>query len=146
MANKQLIIDSPILNLEQKTMAFISYIGQELESYANKMLIPFKLSYIQFQILGTLMRSEEKMLTVNQIKEELIANNPNVSRSVNTLMANDLIKKQRSEKDQRVVHIKLTSKGEKVHQEATDILLKNAPKPRLNEAELRQLYQLLQKF
>lgn len=146
MANKQLIIDSPILNLEQKTMAFISYIGQELESYANKMLIPFKLSYIQFQILGTLMRSEEKMLTVNQIKEELIANNPNVSRSVNTLMANDLIKKQRSEKDQRVVHIKLTAKGEKVHQEATDILLKNAPKPRLNEAELRQLYQLLQKF
>lgn len=134
------------MNLEQKVMALISHIGQELDSYTNKMLTPYKLSSIQLQMLDILARSDKQILTVNQIKEALTGHNPNVSRSLNKMMDNGLIEKQRSTEDQRVVYIKLTETGTKTTEEAINTLLEHAPKPKLNNAELKQLFALLQKF
>lgn len=144
MANKELIINSN-LTKEQKVQALIMCISQEKTSLMTKELKVFNISLTQLQILHLLDFAPNGELTVNQIKEYMIDESPNVSRSLNKLMDNELIIKKRSEKDQRVVFIKITEEGKEIHKKADKELIKHT-NMQLNEKEVNSLYTLLKKI
>jgi len=114
MANKKLIIDSDI-NLDSKTILLLLCTAQELNADITRTLKQFNLSFIQLQILHALAESDSGELTVNQIKSAMVDESPNVSRALNKLMKSKFIRKVRNMVDQRVVYVKITEEGKKVH-------------------------------
>jgi len=48
----------------------------------------------------------------------LIDDSPNVSRILNKMVDKGLVRKERQQDDQRVVHIALTEKGRRLHKQA----------------------------
>ncbi|QQE13863.1 MarR family transcriptional regulator [Planctomycetota bacterium] len=143
MANKGLIINSD-LDTGQKVVALIACIAQEMVTEMERSIKHLNLSLTQVQILHVLSHSPEGRLTVNQIKGAMVVDSPNVSRSLNKLMENELIVKERSTEDQRVVHITVTDKGREYHDEA-DKFIVDLPL-NLNDEEKEKLYQLLVKL
>ncbi|MCT4614740.1 MAG: MarR family transcriptional regulator [Marinifilaceae bacterium] len=145
MANKNLIIHNPEMTLEQKVIGLIVCTSQEIGLKITRALSVLDISYLQINILHILSKSPEKQLTVNQIKNFLIDESSNLSRALNKLMDRQLIIKERSLSDQRVVHIKITDAGEKMHIDA-DKLLINTFNLNLNEQELEIMFELLKKI
>jgi DNA-binding MarR family transcriptional regulator len=145
MANKHLIIDADY-PLEQKVLALLVCTAQEITSEMTKSIKPLGLSLTQLQILHSLCEVPEGRLTVNQIKKVMIEDSPNVSRSLNKLMDNGHIVKERNLDDQRVVHISVTESGRKIHVEADKLLMQSGARLNLNTEEQEQLYNLLAKM
>lgn len=142
MANKNLIINSN-WELDQKLVTLLMCTAQELAHDMTMNIKRFNLSLIQLQILHVLSEAEGEVLTVNQIKKLMIDDSPNVSRSLNKLMENKYIVKKRNKKDQRIVQIKLTPLGRKIHIDADNEVIKTTVN--LADKEKEQLYQLLTK-
>ncbi|WP_026898360.1 MarR family winged helix-turn-helix transcriptional regulator [Daejeonella oryzae] len=91
----------------------------------NKIAIALKptgLSLQQFNVLSILHGQEKHTAPVNLIKDRLIDRMPNVSRLLNKLMEKGLIEKERNLTDQRVVYIKLTSRGLLLKEQARIII------------------------
>jgi len=144
VANKALIIDNPDMTLDQKVVALLSCIAQEKKSDIDRSLAECNLSYLQLNLLHTLSKSESGTLTVNQLKAAMIEDNPNVSRTLNKMVDMGLITKTRSDEDQRTVYVKITSKGEEMHELGDDCLghLTSGLSPK----DQKNLFALLQKL
>lgn len=123
MGNKDLIIHSN-LSLEEKTMALLVCTAQEQTAKMLRNIKHMNLSLLQVQILHVLSYADGGCLTVNQIKELMVDESPNVSRSLNKLMENEYITKERTLEDQRVVHITITDAGRRAHEDADKELMK----------------------
>jgi DNA-binding MarR family transcriptional regulator len=145
MANKHLIIDADY-PVEQKALALLVCTAQEITSEMTKSIKPLGLSLTQLQILHSLCEVPKGRLTVNQIKKVMIEDSPNVSRSLNKLMDNGHIVKERNLDDQRVVHISVTDSGRNAHIEADKLLMKSGARLNLRPDEMEQLYKLLAKL
>ncbi len=144
MANKKLITESN-MSIEQKALGLLACVAQEQKVEVDRLISGTALSsYLQLHILHTLSFAPEKTLTVNQLKAAMIDESPNVSRALNKLVDMGMIVKNRSAEDQRTVFISITDLGEREHHSADEKLMTMSTN--LNEAELSQLYELLQKF
>lgn len=143
MANKTAIIESE-LSTEHKVTALMLCIAQEKKVEITRLIQHTNLSILQLNILHSLSKSPEGHLTVNQIKQLMIDESPNVSRALNKLVDSGYIKKQRSEQDQRIVHIHITSEGEQAHVDADSSLL--TMELGLSASEAEDLYRLLVKL
>ena len=145
MANKDLIINSDF-DILTKTYALILCVAGDLESTTNKILSEFNISKLQLDILHELHLAQEDVLSIKEIKEKMVSDSPNVSRSVNKLMENGFIEKERTLADQRVVKVKITKKGKEIHENADKARLKVAYQNNLSESEVKALYDLLSKM
>ncbi len=144
MANKELITNSTELTQEQKTVSLLMCTAQELMTKINLILQPYNLSVTQVQILHILSQTAGGKMTVSEIKQFMVNHNPNVSRSLNSLMKQNFITKNRCANDQRVVYIQLTQEGIKIH----DLAYKELISINLNisKKDLNQLYKILLKL
>ncbi len=145
MANKDLIINSNF-DILTKTYALILCVAGDLEAATNKVLCEFNISKLQLDILHELHLAKEDVLSIKEIKEKMVSDSPNVSRSVNKLMENGCIEKERTLADQRVVKVKITAKGKKIHKNADKARLALAYKNNLSDSETKALYDLLTKM
>jgi len=142
MANKDMIINDPDTNPEQKAIKLLLGIAQSYQSEMIRALANLDISPLQAEILAALASAPKGGMTVNQLKRQMVDDNPNVSRALNKLMRSELIKKKRSEIDQRVVHIKITDKGKAMHEIAETALVPVLKLP-LSEKQTLALYELL---
>ena len=145
MANKAAIIHSD-LDIRQKITGLVVCIAQKKKAEITRLITPFGISMLQLNILHALSYAPEGQLTVNEIKQLMFDESPNVSRSLNKLVDAGYVVKQRSEKDQRIVHIHITEIGRQTHIDADKALLSTTADMDLPEAELEQLYSLLVKL
>lgn len=132
------------MSLEHKTSALIMCVAQEMKTEIARVLKPTGLSFPQLMLLHTLDAGPENGLTVNQLKQLMVDESPNVSRAVSKLADAGLVIKQRNEQDQRVVHIRITDAGRQAHKEGDtqfDQLTLG-----LSNTDLQQLYSLLAKI
>lgn len=144
MANKELITNSTELTLEQKTVALLMCTAQELLTRINLILKPYNLSTTQVQILHILDLSAEGRMTVSEIRQFMVDHNPNVSRSLNALMKQGYITKNRCAADQRVVYIQISPEGREIQSRAYKELI--SARLDISKTELNQLYKILQKL
>ncbi len=145
MANKNLVINNPDTNKEQKALGLLICAAQEFQAAAIKSIAHLGISPLQLNMLHVLDKGPDKGLTVNQIKKFMIEESPNVSRALNKLMDKELIVKIRDKVDQRVVHIQITDKGRKLHAEADSVMVPNM-RLDLPESDINTLYDILLKL
>lgn len=144
MANKSLIVESEDLSIEQKVMGLLFCIAQEKKIELERRLDGVVPSFSQLNLLHALDYGPEEGLTVNQLKQSLADDSPNVSRALNKLAEQRLVEKLRSEEDQRVVHIRITEAGRRAHMDG-DARLADLSIG-LGRSELEKLYELLAKI
>lgn len=142
MANKDLIINSDTTS-EEKAIGLLVCTGAEYTSKLTRSIKEFNISLTQLYILHILSKTKEGILTVNQIKELMVDESPNVSRSLNKLMENNCVIKERNLKDQRVVYIKITERGRKLHIDADEKI--KGVSTNLSSEEQVELIKLLKK-
>lgn len=143
MANKQLIINSEI-DTEQKVLGLLACIAQEQKVEMTRLLKPTELSMVQLMLLHALDFAPDHTLTVNQLKQTMVDESPNVSRALNKLVDKEYVTKKRCEKDQRTVFITATEKGLQAHRDGDKALMTMSVN--LSNDEITQLYGLLKKL
>ena len=99
---------------------------------------------VQLMLLHSLSHSPDKTLTVNQLKQTMVDESPNVSRALNKLSDKGYIIKNRCKEDQRTVFISITTEGEKAHTDGDNCLM--GMSLNLEQQELEQLYKILLKI
>ncbi|MGH0001170.1 MarR family winged helix-turn-helix transcriptional regulator [Pseudovibrio ascidiaceicola] len=144
MANKDIIIKSD-LEIEHKAMALLMCAAQEHKAEMERLISGQNLSLLQLTILHGLDKSQTGTLTVGQLKSIMIDDSPNVSRTLNKLVAQGYIAKERSKEDQRTVFISITDDGRMAHRVADEELLKMGPSS-LTKDDYQKLYELLLKL
>jgi DNA-binding MarR family transcriptional regulator len=88
--------------------------------------------------------AEADTMTVNELREALIDDSPNVSRILNKMVEKGLVRKERQTDDQRVVYVSLTEKGRKVHKRADEKI--TGHNLNLSSKECQTLIELLMKI
>ena len=144
MAKKSLVIAAPDMSLDQKVVALLLCIAQEKKGEIDRALEGTLQSMLQLNLLHALSKAPEKRLTVGQLKQVMVEDSPNVSRTLNKLAERGLVEKTRSADDQRTVHVSITRAGERAHTEG-DARLMNLSTG-LAQRELKQLFELLTKL
>jgi len=115
MADKEKIYKSD-LPVQDKAAFLIICSAQELLNKIGNITKEFGISLTQLQILHILEAFPQAKVTVNTIRAFMVDESPNVSRSINKLVEKQLVTKQRSSEDQRVVFVSITPAGSKVHE------------------------------
>ncbi len=143
MANKQQVYNANFL-IRDKAAVLIGCTAQDIDNFVEKRLKEFDISRAQLGVLHFLDEAEKDAMTVNELREVLIDDSPNVSRMLNKMVDKGLVKKERQADDQRVVYVSLTEKGRKLHQRADEKIIGH--NVRLSPKECRQLIELLMKI
>jgi MarR family transcriptional regulator, organic hydroperoxide resistance regulator len=142
VANKRKVYNSDF-PLRDKAAVLIGCTAQEIANFVERALKEFDLSRAQLNVLHFLDTEATGPLTVNQLRELLIDDSPNVSRVLNKMVDKGLVQKERQSDDQRVVHISLTEKGRRLHKQADQKITGHNIK--LSPKECQQLIALLMK-
>ena len=143
MADKDKIYSSD-LPVQDKAAYLIICSAQELLNKIGTITKAFGISLTQLQILHILDMLPDDRVTVNTIRSYMVDDSPNVSRSINKLVDKQLVTKERSNEDQRVVYVTITEAGEKVHQSCDRKIIGNTID--LPDRACRELIDLLMKI
>jgi DNA-binding MarR family transcriptional regulator len=143
VANKHKVYTSDF-PIRDKAAVLVGCTAQDIANFVERALKEFGISREQLSVIHYLDDAKADTMTVNELRESLIDDSPNVSRILNKMVEKGLVKKERQTDDQRVVYVSLTEKGRKLHQQAdakiTGHNLKLSPK------ECQTLIELLMKI
>ena len=140
MADKDKIFSSE-LPIQEKAAFLVICSAQELLNKLGGITKKFGISLTQLQILHVLEMLSHERVTVNTIRELLVEDSPNVSRSINKLVEKGLAVKERSVEDQRVVYVSVTDAGRDVHKRCDRQIVGNTVD--LSDEKSRMLADLL---
>lgn len=143
MANKQKVYKANF-SLRDKAAVLVGCTAQEIANFVERALKEFNISREQLGVIHCLDTAEADRMTVNELRETLIDDSPNVSRILNKMVEKGLVRKERQLDDQRVVHISLTEKGRKLHKQADQKITGHHVK--LSSKECQTLIELLMKL
>lgn len=111
--------------------------------YSNKVFKKYNLTYPQFLVLTILW--DESPVNVKKVVTELALDTGTVSPLLKRMEQVDLIKRERSEVDQREVFIHLTDKSEMIRPALSNASEKVATASSLSKEEVKELNRLLGK-
>lgn len=110
---------------KHKFMTNIIFTAHWFLNQFDELLKPYGLSNQQFNVLrilrGAKKKGNEQGLTMNTIKGLMVDKSPNTTRLSNKLIDKELIERERSCEDRRVVYLKITTKGMDFLAELDDI-------------------------
>ena len=143
MANKQKVYKANF-SLRDKAAVLLGCTAQEIANFVERELKEFDISREQLSVIHYLDTAEVDKMTVNELRETLIDDRPNVSRILNKMAEKGLVRKERQTDDQRVVYVSLTEKGRKLHKQADEKI--TGHNVRLSPKECETLIELLMKI
>jgi len=143
VANKQKVYKANF-SLRDKAAVLLGCTAQEIAHFVERELKEFDISREQLSVIHYLDTAEVDKLTVNELRETLIDDSPNVSRILNKMVEKGLVRKERQTDDQRVVYVSLTEKGRKLHKQADEKI--TGHNVRLSPKECQTLIELLMKI
>jgi MarR family transcriptional regulator, organic hydroperoxide resistance regulator len=128
-----------------KQLCFPLYATSRLVTrYYQPLLDKLGLTYPQYLVMLVLW--EQQKATVSDISDRLLLNSNTLTPLLKRLEKNGLITRTRSTTDERQVHIRLTTQGEQLKQEAVCIPLELAQGMHISLEEAKTLHQLLHKL
>lgn len=110
-------------------------------------LDPMGLTYPQYLVMMVLWETDD--ICINQISEKLLLETNTLSPLLKRMESNRVIERIRNTQDTRVVHIKLTSKGKSLKEQALEIPHKLGGKlltPNIQMQEVIQLKDTLEQW
>lgn len=103
-------IQSSFPSNKLKAFINIKYTANWLNNKEVDFFKPYGISPQQYNILRIL-RGAKAAVKVQLVKERMIERSPNITRLMDKLLEKNLIKRNRSELDRRVVYIAITENG-----------------------------------
>ncbi|GGI29889.1 MULTISPECIES: MarR family winged helix-turn-helix transcriptional regulator [Staphylococcus] len=133
------------LNLKEQ-VCFSLYNAQRQVNryYSNKIFKKYNLTYPQFLVLEILWN--QSPVNVKKVVTDLALDTGTVSPLLKRMEQIDLIKRERSEIDQREVYVHLTEKSEKMKPELENASKTVAEASSLDPDEIKELNRLLDKI
>lgn len=136
----------PFDSLEEEANLNIVRTSDQFQNRFGRLLRQFGLTSSQYNVLRIL-RGEGQPLPILEIAERMIQVVPAMTGLIDRLELQELVKRDRSAADRRVIYIELTEKGEKLVSEIDSPLhdLHHELVGHLTRAELKELSRLLEK-
>ena len=130
--------DEAFLNVLRTAEAFL---WREAE-----FLKPYEITLSQYNVLRILRGAEPVGLICREISERMIARDPDVTKLLDRLEARGLVRRERQEKDRRVIIVRITSEGLDLVKEIDEPVLKMTENllAHLGERKLKTLIELLE--
>lgn len=131
-----------IMDMTQSIGRYLNFTAGRMNALCQQMLEPYDLSLPQWVILSLLWR--EGRLTVGRLSELVGTGLPATSRIIDRMIERDLVKRQKDDKDGRVIVVTLTKKGQDLdhlsnfHESINSILFDG-----FTELECQQAFELL---
>ena len=137
-------------NFQNDTHRFVAnviFTSGWIKSLFVDFLKPFGLTSPQYNILRIL-KGAKDWVPMSEIKELMIEKSPNTTRLVDKLLKKELVERQRSEADRRIVYIQISSQGLALLKEIDE---KNVGPQvdfmdRVTESEARQVCEILDRL
>lgn len=118
--------------------------SRKITAAYRPLLKPLGLTYTQYLVMLVLWEKDGQ--TVGDICRLLHLDNGTLTPVIRKMAGNALLKRERIERDERVVRIFLTEKGKNLQKEALDIPDKMMCQVKLSKEEVGALYQMLYKI
>lgn len=136
----------PFGSLEDEAFLNVLRTAEAFLRRETELLKPYEVTLPQYNVLRILRGAEPAGLICREISERMIARDPDVTKLLDRLEDRGLVKRERQEKDRRVIVTRVTTAGLKLVNELdrpslklTEELLKH-----LGERKLKTLIQLLE--
>ena len=110
----ELKMSRPFRSIEEEAILSISRTAALIEHSGAEALKPFNLTITQYNVLRILRGAGRSGLCRNEVGERLVTKVPDVTRLLDRMEAADLIARERSETDRRLVATRITEKGLKL--------------------------------
>ncbi len=137
-----------MLPVEKQTSRNLKRAYNFMHAGANKLFKSFGITAAQFNLMETVLLSENKPLTIQDFASRSISLQPNITRMVAELENLGLVERTASGADRRIVIVKLTPSGEelvvKIQKPLFDLHVSQYKI--LSKEELNQLNELLIKI
>jgi len=133
-----------MLKLSNQACFPLYALSRKITAHYQPLLEKIGLTYPQYLVMMLLW--EHKALSVKELGNELMLDSGTLTPLLKRLADKDLVKRTRSEEDERVVVITLTETGQKLKRKAAEIPEKLACSLHLTEKELLQLRGLTQQL
>ncbi|MDR0992155.1 MAG: MarR family transcriptional regulator [Ruminococcus sp.] len=132
------------LKLENQLCFPLYAAAKEVVRRYKPILEEFDLTYTQY--IAMMILWEKKTVTVNKLGEHLYLDSGTLTPMLKKMESKGLIKRTRSELDERRVNVELTPEGEELSSKAARIPRKMSVCLKLTEEEKNTLYKLLYKI
>jgi DNA-binding MarR family transcriptional regulator len=132
------------LKLENQLCFPLYAASKEVVRRYKPILEEFDLTYTQY--IAMMILWEKKTVTVNKLGEHLYLDSGTLTPMLKKMESKGLIKRTRSELDERRVNVELTAAGEKLSEAAVKIPQEMSVCLKLSENEKNTLYALLYKI
>lgn len=110
----ELKMTRPFRSVEEEAILSIARTAALMEHSGAEALKPFNLTITQYNVLRILRGAGREGLCRNEVGERLVTKVPDVTRLLDRMEAADLIVRQRSDTDRRIVATRITDKGLKL--------------------------------
>src|SRR5664279_6042918 len=101
----------PFASLEEEAMLNLARTADRLQSSLRQMLKPFGLTPNQYNALRILRGAGPDGLTCTELGERLVSEDPDITRLLDRLAKQDLVRRRRNDGDRRVVYTEISSEG-----------------------------------
>jgi DNA-binding MarR family transcriptional regulator len=132
------------LKLENQLCFPLYAAAKEVVRRYKPILEEFGLTYTQY--IAMMILWEKKTVTVNKLGEHLYLDSGTLTPMLKKMESKGLIRRTRSELDERRVNVELTPEGERLSESAAQIPKKMSVCLKLSESEKDTLYELLYKI
>ncbi|MGV9012952.1 MAG: MarR family winged helix-turn-helix transcriptional regulator [Flavobacteriales bacterium] len=95
----------------QKMVLNLLFTSNWLKQLDTERLAPYGISPQQYNILRILRGAKGKLMCMHEITERMLDRAPNATRLTDKLCAKQLVERERSEEDRRVVHLRISTGG-----------------------------------
>ena len=140
-------VKSPIMNDKHRFVTNLVFTSNWVQNAFVEELKPFEISPQQYNILRVL-KGVGDWAPMSDVKDGLLEKAPNATRLADKLLSKELIERKGSEEDRRVVHVRITVKGNKLMDQINEqeSVIQKALSGNISEKEARMVSEVLDKF
>ena len=133
-----------MLKLDNQLCFPLYVCAKEVIRRYTPLLEPLGLTYTQY--IAMMVMWEHKSISIKNIGKLLCLDSGTLTPMLKKMEKSGLIRRERSAKDERLVIVTITEKGEELHKKAEEIPLRMTQCVKMDDKDAQQLYILLKKL
>jgi DNA-binding MarR family transcriptional regulator len=112
----------PFVTVEEEAALNIRRTSDRLQHYAQQLFKPHGVTPTQYNVLRILRGAGDAGLRCSEIGERLVSSDPDITRLLDRLQKQKLIRRKREPKDRRVIYATITAEGLRLLKEMDPIV------------------------
>jgi DNA-binding MarR family transcriptional regulator len=101
----------PFANIEEEALLNIRRTSDKLQHYTQQLFKPHGVTPTQYNVLRILRGAGENGLRCSEVGERLVSSDPDITRLLDRLQKQKLVRRKRDAKDRRVIHTMISAEG-----------------------------------